>query len=533
MAGFEFLLAGRTLADRYRLEAVIGRGGMGAVFRAADLRLDRPVAVKVVATHEDDGRLRARFRREAQSAARIRHPHVVTVYDFGTDPELGLDFLVMELLEGEDLSRGVARHGALPMAQGLAMLRDTTQGLAAGHRLGLVHRDVKPGNVFLAGGGENPRFVLLDYGIAKLHAEDDDTHTALTRVGGSAPHSPGFAAPEQVRGDDQLTPACDIFSLAATAYYALSGERAFTAAQLQSLAAGEVVEITPLTDRVPGLPDEVGAAIAQALDPDPSRRPPDGDAFAALLAGLPMPDPVLVPRPMAAPPPPLEPVALPLAPADKPVRRHPWLWPMIALGSVAAAAGLLLVPTGPPVPAEVALPLVVDSTTRIDSLALAAAREDSAARARARRDSIRETLLDSITRAQQAAARDSIRAESSVVVPPPPPEDPTPAADVYDLSALTRRPELRNRREMQRIAERNYPPALHEAGVEGRVVVTMVIGVDGRPEPGSIRVAESDNPQFNEAAMRIAQSVRFRPAEVERRRVRVATSLPIDFRIRR
>ncbi|HLL81665.1 MAG TPA: serine/threonine-protein kinase, partial [Longimicrobium sp.] len=135
MPGFEVLLAGRTLGERYRVDAVVGRGGMGAVFRATDLRLDRAVAVKVVTVEDDaEGRARARFLREAQAAARIRHPHVVGVYDFGTDATLGLDFLVMELLEGEDLSRRLGRDTALAPDEAATVFRQAAEGLAAGHR---------------------------------------------------------------------------------------------------------------------------------------------------------------------------------------------------------------------------------------------------------------------------------------------------------------------------------------------------------------------------------------------------------------
>ncbi|HST57658.1 MAG TPA: protein kinase, partial [Longimicrobium sp.] len=140
MYGIAGLLTGRTLCGRYRIEAVIGRGGMGAVYRASDERLGRAVAVKVigiVAHDEDDhARLQGRFLREAKAAAALHHPNVVSVYDFGTDTDVGLDFLVMELLHGEDLAVRLARTGPPPASVALSILRQAARGLAAGHRVG-------------------------------------------------------------------------------------------------------------------------------------------------------------------------------------------------------------------------------------------------------------------------------------------------------------------------------------------------------------------------------------------------------------
>ena len=224
MSGSEELLTGRVLAGRYLVEEVIGRGGMGAVYRAQDPRLGRAVAVKVImvpgadaATHE---RLRLRFTREAQLAAGIRHPNVVTVHDYGTDDELGLDYLVMALLEGEDLARRTAGGQRLPTAAALAVVSQAARGLAAGHRRGLVHRDVKPGNLFLEVDEHGEAHVrILDFGIAQVGLDEPALAAAL---------SPAYAAPEQLRGGTGLSPAADVFSLAAVALYLLNGERPFT-----------------------------------------------------------------------------------------------------------------------------------------------------------------------------------------------------------------------------------------------------------------------------------------------------------------
>ncbi|HEX8906285.1 MAG TPA: serine/threonine-protein kinase, partial [Longimicrobiaceae bacterium] len=189
MAGIESLLRGRVLGERYRVEEVIGRGGMGAVYRASDERLGRPVAVKVItavaADAESRERMRARFRREAAAAARLpHHPNVVPVYDYGTDAELGLDYIVMELLRGQDLATRLQRSGPPPMALALRILQQAARGVNVGHRLNVIHRDVKPGNIFLVEDGDpgEVQVRVLDFGIAKVIYEED-TQTALTRDG--------------------------------------------------------------------------------------------------------------------------------------------------------------------------------------------------------------------------------------------------------------------------------------------------------------------------------------------------------------
>src|SRR4051812_10617317 len=159
MAGIEALLRGGVLASRYRIEEVIGRGGMGAVYRATDERLGGPGAVKVITAVASDAegreRMRARFPREAAAPARPpHHPNVVPVYDYGTDAELGLDYIVMELLRGQDLASRLQRSGPPPMALALRILQQAARGINVGHRLGVIHRDVKPGNIFLVEDGD-------------------------------------------------------------------------------------------------------------------------------------------------------------------------------------------------------------------------------------------------------------------------------------------------------------------------------------------------------------------------------------------
>jgi eukaryotic-like serine/threonine-protein kinase len=291
MYGIAGLLTGRTLGGRYRIDAVVGRGGMGAVYRATDERLGRAVAVKVVgivaADPAEHARLHARFQREARAAASLHHPNVVAVHDFGSDEELGLDFLVMELLRGEDLAVRLAHAGAPPLHEALSILRQAARGLAAGHRAGLVHRDVKPGNLFLEEGdpAEGPRVRVLDFGIAQVTAEEG-TMTNLTEAGRS-PFSPAYASPEQFRGEERVTAASDVFSLGAVGYHLVTGKRPFTAGDPTKMAMELSASLRALPDRAPDLPRPVRDTLLRALSLRPADRPRDGAAMAAALGGDP------------------------------------------------------------------------------------------------------------------------------------------------------------------------------------------------------------------------------------------------------
>ncbi|HEU4453836.1 MAG TPA: protein kinase [Longimicrobium sp.] len=290
MYGIAGLLTGRTLAGRYLIEAVIGRGGMGAVYRAADERLSRPVAVKVIGTSTVDpaehARLRARFHREARAAAALHHANVVQVHDFGTDPELDLDFLVMELLRGEDLAARLVRTGAPPLPTGVAILRQAARGLSAGHRAGMVHRDVKPGNLFLETDDErgDVRVKVLDFGIAQLEA-DDGTVTHLTQYGRS-PFSPAYASPEQLRGEDGITPASDVFSLSAVGYHVVTGRRAFTSSDVGRVQEELAESMRELRERAPALDDLTHEVLVRGLSWRPVDRFRDAAEMAEALGGL-------------------------------------------------------------------------------------------------------------------------------------------------------------------------------------------------------------------------------------------------------
>lgn len=290
---------GRTLCDRYRVDSVIGTGGMGAVCLAYDGKLDRRVAVKVMtAVCPEPGeleRMRQRFYREARAAARLRHPNVVTVHDFGTDPDLEIDFLVMELLEGEDLLAHMRRAaGPLPPREVLEILREAAMGLAAGHRVHLIHRDVKPGNVFLVAEPGGWEVKLLDFGIAQVGAADGDTPTRLTVA--VSPHTPRYASPEQLRGDPRLTPASDVYSLALTGLEMLGG--AYPAGVNTDPHDREAARtIKRVVDTHPGVSLRLAAVLRHALRLDPAARFPDAGALLDALAECDTVVPVSAPTP--------------------------------------------------------------------------------------------------------------------------------------------------------------------------------------------------------------------------------------------
>jgi hypothetical protein len=205
---------------------------------------------------------------------------VVPVYDSGTDKELGLDYIVMELLSGEDLASRLHRSGPPPMALALRILQQAARGVNVGHRQGLIHRDVKPGNIFLVDDGDpgDEQVRVLDFGIAKM-IDEEDTQTALTRDG-RAPLSPAYASPEQLLGDAQLTPASDVFSLGAVGYQMLTGEKPFTEADRNRMGIGIAVPVPSPRARNAAVPAEVEEVIRRALAHDPGARQPNAGAFA-------------------------------------------------------------------------------------------------------------------------------------------------------------------------------------------------------------------------------------------------------------
>ncbi len=275
------------LNDRYRLERLLGEGGMGTVFRAYDERLARDVAVKIIRSeYLNDAAMRFRLEREARTVARIRHPGVIALYDSGEIDD-GSAYLVMELLGGRDLADVLADFGPGTPAQVAALLRQAAAGVDAAHRAGVIHRDLKPANIFLTPVEGGFQAKVLDFGLAKSALVDARLTTTGMVVG-----TPNYMAPEQVQGKEAVE-ASDLYSLAAVAYEALTGRKAIAGGSAvgQLMIDVQTVVPPPVSALRPGMPSGVDAAFAGALAKKPSDRPAGllawAEATAAALEKVP------------------------------------------------------------------------------------------------------------------------------------------------------------------------------------------------------------------------------------------------------
>jgi serine/threonine-protein kinase len=269
---------------KYRIEQLLGRGGMGAVYRSRDVRLDRLVALKVVrAELVGDPDAQRRFRREAQIIARLHHPCIVSVFDYGTFADGGA-YLVMELVRGEDLRHVLQREGRLDPPRALKILAAVCGAIEAAHRQGVLHRDLKPENILLPTTDEVDAKVL-DFGVAKVIVEErperDLTGGSLLTAAGMIVGTPAYMAPEQLHG---VAPDArsDVFSLGVIAFEMMTGSLPFGRGSLADLVLAHARAVQQMPDS--GLPADLDAVIRAALSPDPDKRPPSAQAFGQLLA---------------------------------------------------------------------------------------------------------------------------------------------------------------------------------------------------------------------------------------------------------
>ncbi len=264
---------GQILGGRYRLIELLGQGGMATIYRAADTGLGRDVALKLLRPeYLRDPDFSSRFRQEAQAAASLSHPNVVTVYDYGEDPSG--PFIVMELVDGEDLATILRRSGALPARQSARIAAGVGRALAAAHASGIVHRDIKPGNVLI---GRDGRVKVVDFGIARAVAE------AQVTLPGTTLGSVHYFSPEQARGD-ATTAASDIYSLGIVLYEMLTGVRPWEGDSAAGVALARLSGPIPDPATVrPGLPPELAAIARQALAREPADRFPSASAMADQL----------------------------------------------------------------------------------------------------------------------------------------------------------------------------------------------------------------------------------------------------------
>jgi len=264
-----------TIAGRYRIEGRLGVGGMSTVHLAFDSRLERYVALKLLAEHlADDSTFVSRFRREALAAARLVHPNIVQVFDFGFDAGHHQHFIVMEHVPGNSCAELLRDHGHLAVDKTIGIVTQACRGLDYAHRNGVVHRDVKPGNLLVS---DSDVVKLADFGIAR--ATDQSSITQVGSVLGTA----AYLAPEQARGEE-AGPRADLYSLGVVTYQLISGRLPYEAASLSELALKQQREApTPLNQLVPGVPPALAQAVEVALSIDPRGRPENAIELADIL----------------------------------------------------------------------------------------------------------------------------------------------------------------------------------------------------------------------------------------------------------
>jgi eukaryotic-like serine/threonine-protein kinase len=268
------------VAGRYRVDRRLGAGGMSTVFQATDTVLERPVAIKLLAEHlAEDEAFVARFRREALAAARLMHPNIVQVFDSGHDPESGRHYIVMEYVDGPSCADLLRERDRLEVEETVRIVGDACHGLDYAHRAGVVHRDVKPGNLLIA--DETGMTKLADFGIAKAAEQ-----TRITQVG-SVLGTAAYLSPEQARGDE-AGPASDIYSLGVCAYQFLTGRLPHEYGSLTELALKQQEQaVEPVRLHRPEVAPELDQAIRMCLERSPAARYGSALELAdALEAGL-------------------------------------------------------------------------------------------------------------------------------------------------------------------------------------------------------------------------------------------------------
>jgi tRNA A-37 threonylcarbamoyl transferase component Bud32 len=263
-----------ALGAEYTIEGEIGRGGMGVVYRARDERLHRRVAVKVLPPElAFQKEIRERFTREAQTAARLSHPHIVPIHDVGEGS--GVVYFIMGLVEGESLGGRLKRRGKLPADEVRRIMKETADALSAAHAVSIIHRDIKPDNILLE--GTRGRVMVTDFGIAK--AVSQVSGSTLTGVG-VAIGTPQYMSPEQAAGEREIDGRSDLYSLGVVAYQMTSGELPFNAPTVAGILMKQITEPAPvLHETLDGVPEDLSLAIARCLEKDPENRWPTADSL--------------------------------------------------------------------------------------------------------------------------------------------------------------------------------------------------------------------------------------------------------------
>ncbi len=290
-AGVVTPVQGKIVGGKYRLEHQLAEGGMGSVWVARHIELDVDVAIKFISNLEDEGAetARARFKREAMAAARLKSPHVTQIHDYGV--EEGAPYIAMELLDGEDLAQLLAREGRVALKRCVTVLEQVCRGLKLAHDAGIVHRDLKPSNIFLARVGEEEVVKILDFGIAKemgTHLVPSDRTRSGVVMG-----SPRYMSPEQTQGD-RLDARTDLWALAVIAFEAVTGVSPFDYEHIgQIINAVCSLPLPVATELVADLPPDMDRFFARGLARLPEQRFTSArelvDTFVAVVEGRPLP----------------------------------------------------------------------------------------------------------------------------------------------------------------------------------------------------------------------------------------------------
>ena len=267
-----------ALGDAYTIEGEVGRGGMGVVYRATDNRLQRRVAIKVLppelAFQQD---IRERFTREAQTAARLSHPHIVPIHTVGDGQ--GLVYFVMGYVDGESVGARLKRRGKLPPDEARRIMKETADALSAAHAVSVIHRDIKPDNILLE--GTRGRVMVTDFGIAK--ALSSSSGATLTGAG-VAIGTPSFMSPEQAAGEREIDGRSDLYSLGIVSYQMLTGELPFQAPTVAGILMKQITEPAPdLRIQRRDVPEDLALAVSRCLEKDPENRWPTADALRRAL----------------------------------------------------------------------------------------------------------------------------------------------------------------------------------------------------------------------------------------------------------
>jgi len=270
----------KALGSSYTVEGELGRGGMGVVYKARDERLKRQVAIKVLPPELGfREEIRIRFLREAETAARLSHPHIVPIHSVGEAPD-GLVYFVMAFVDGESVAGKLKRRGRLPPEEARRVMLETADALGAAHALGIIHRDVKPDNILLE--GSRGRVVVTDFGIAK--ALSSTTGPATLTATGVAIGTPHYMSPEQAAGDREIDGRSDIYSLGVVSYQMVTGELPFHAPTVPGILMKHITERAPLvTDKCRECPEDLAACVMRSLEKDPEDRWPTADALRRAL----------------------------------------------------------------------------------------------------------------------------------------------------------------------------------------------------------------------------------------------------------